>query len=236
MRGAGRAVDWRFRGFGSEAERCSFELGAWETLRAGRPWLQIHGLTHLAVVEGVQLGLGCWRFVGAATLIRAKAAASLMVAQTELSREDWSCVPVPPVVVAAVGASCGSEAMRSAPWPRVGPDGPTVGALPGMTSGVGLAEGSGPRLGGQSGSLSDPPVGLGLETASDSRPQVPHRPNAPRPVTRPTTGYKWVRRGCLDPLLGFPATTREVRRLAHSARTIKICPPPPPSSNLSRRW
>ena len=128
----------------------------------------------------------------------------------------------------AAGAPCGLETMHSAPCPRVGPDGPTVGALPGLTSGVGLADGSGPGLGGQAGAFSDPPKGLGLETTSDPRPQVTQRPNASRPGTGPITGYKWVRRGCLDPRLGFPATTREVRRLAHSARSIQICPPPPP--------
>uniref|UniRef100_A0A453AEK7 LRR receptor-like serine/threonine-protein kinase n=1 Tax=Aegilops tauschii subsp. strangulata TaxID=200361 RepID=A0A453AEK7_AEGTS len=70
--------------------------------------------------------------------------------------------------------------------------------------------------------------GLGLETASDPQPHASQRPNAPRPDSGPITGYKWVRRGCLDPRLGFPATTREVRRFAHSAGSIQICPPPPP--------
>nr|XP_045090296.1 collagen alpha-1(III) chain-like [Aegilops tauschii subsp. strangulata] len=179
-------------------------------------------------------GSGAGGSSGAATCIRAKAAASLTVPQTELSREDWPRLTASPVAAAveAAGAPCGPEPMRLAPGPRVGPGGPLVGAPPGMATSVGLEASPGPGPSGQSGAFSDPPVGLGLETTSDPRPHVTQRPNASRPDTGPITGYKWVRRGCLDPRLGFPATTREVRRFAHSARSIQICPLPPPSPVL----
>ncbi|KAI5007490.1 hypothetical protein ZWY2020_051238 [Hordeum vulgare] len=65
-------------------------------------------------------------------------------------------------------------------------------------------------------------TGLGVAPDQVSRPVSPL---ARRPMA---TGYIWLWRGEHDPALGFPATSREVRRFAPFARSIRPSPPPPP--------
>lgn len=155
----------------------------------------------------------------AAGAIRARAAASLAALVADAgSSEEWPCLPsLPPsgasVVTAAAAAGDGDDraARSGSPLPRVGPSGPGAQLAP--AGPLGLAGPSG--VAGVV-SLSGPRVDAGARAAG---PEVVREPRMKR-------GYLWVRKGCPDPLLGFPAAVREVRRLTHTARSIRLLSPP----------
>ena len=120
-----------------------------------------------------------------------------------------------------------SPSSRSQVATVVGTPGPKAGEttlVPGVSTGGLRAEVK----------LLGPPSGdeLGAQVGQRGGAQqvvvVPAGPSSASPEQRPVSGYIWLRRGCQNPRLGFPASTIEVWRLAHSACTIHIFPPPPP--------
>ena len=172
---------------------------------------------------------------GATRDIRVRTAATLLAPVD--SEVEWPCL------TSSAGAGRAAEEEAAAPQAeeggaaspraRVGSVGPGAevgqrGRGPAQESGS--AGGEGPRSGGDSESR-----GKGGLAISGPVGSVQPMAGLPRPWPIPGS-YLWVRRGCLDPSLGFPASRSEVRRWARRARSIQLISPPPLSPFLLRRW